>query len=60
MKLIGKISKMKKRKIHELELPSSKRARKSDLVIFLARLIARYRGHLERCKHARKIFHFYS
>jgi hypothetical protein len=38
----------------------NKKAHIPRLLVVLRTLIARYRGHIDRCIHARKVFYFYS
>ena len=51
----------KKRKfIAVIENEPNKKPHIPRLLTVLRALIARYRGHIDRCIHARKVFDFYS
>ena len=51
----------KKRKITEVIVNEpNKKPHIPRLLIVLRILIARYRGHIDRCIYARKVFEFYS
>lgn len=53
-------NKPKKRKFVIIENEPNKKPHIPRLLTVLRTLIARYRGHIDRCIHARKVFDFYS
>jgi hypothetical protein len=53
-------NKPKKRKFVIIENEPNKKPHIPRLLTVLRALMARYRGHIDRCIHARKVFDFYS
>jgi hypothetical protein len=51
---------MKKRKACQEEYHSKKRIARPKIMYLFLKIAAYYRGHIERCEHARRVYHFYS
>jgi hypothetical protein len=51
---------MKKRRVCIDDLPSRKRIARPKILSLFLRIAAYYRGHIERCNYARRVYHFYS
>jgi hypothetical protein len=51
---------MKRRRGCHEECPSKKRIARPKIISLFLKIAAYYRGHIERCEHARRVHHFYS